>query len=283
MAYLPVELPTGDYYGGNRPGNNLFSETLVAVDLKTGVRKWHYQFVHHGIWDFDMAARADPRRHHRQRPRDQGDRAADEAGVALRVRSHQRPAGLADRRAAGAERRRARRVVRADAAVRHQTAGLRSAGRLGRRSDRLHAGAARRSGEARLAIQDGSDLHAAGGEQGRGSAGDVACCRPPAAAPTGPAAAYDPETHIVYVFSQTHADIARPGPGAAKATTSAGSRATRRRWRLRRRAGRPRLEQRGAGRGGRARAGRRASGSGRRRPRRRQRRRPARAAAAAAV
>ncbi|MEO8258204.1 MAG: PQQ-binding-like beta-propeller repeat protein [Acidobacteriota bacterium] len=56
MAYLPVELPTGDYYGGNRPGANLFGETLVAVDLTTGQRKWHYQFVHHGIWDFDMAA-----------------------------------------------------------------------------------------------------------------------------------------------------------------------------------------------------------------------------------
>ena len=56
MVYLPVELPTGDYYGGKRPGDNLFSETLVAVDLKTGERKWHYQFVHHGIWDFDMAA-----------------------------------------------------------------------------------------------------------------------------------------------------------------------------------------------------------------------------------
>jgi len=56
MAYLPVELPTGDYYGGNRPGANLFGETLVAVDLTTGQRKWHFQFVHHGIWDFDMAA-----------------------------------------------------------------------------------------------------------------------------------------------------------------------------------------------------------------------------------
>jgi len=56
MAYLPIELATGDYYGGTRPGANLFSETMVAVDLKTGVRKWHYQFVHHGIWDFDMAA-----------------------------------------------------------------------------------------------------------------------------------------------------------------------------------------------------------------------------------
>jgi quinoprotein glucose dehydrogenase len=54
MAYLPVELPTGDYYGGHRPGNGLFGESLVAVDLKTGVRKWHYQFVHHGIWDMDI-------------------------------------------------------------------------------------------------------------------------------------------------------------------------------------------------------------------------------------
>jgi quinoprotein glucose dehydrogenase len=49
-----VELPTGDIYGGHRPGNGLFGETLVAVDLKTGQRKWHYQLVHHGIWDFDI-------------------------------------------------------------------------------------------------------------------------------------------------------------------------------------------------------------------------------------
>jgi quinoprotein glucose dehydrogenase len=54
MAYLPVELPTGDYYGGHRPGNGLFGESIVAVDLKTGQRKWHYQLVHHGIWDWDI-------------------------------------------------------------------------------------------------------------------------------------------------------------------------------------------------------------------------------------
>jgi quinoprotein glucose dehydrogenase len=54
MAYLPVELPTHDYYGGTRPGDNLFAESLVAVDLKTGERKWHYQLVHHGIWDMDI-------------------------------------------------------------------------------------------------------------------------------------------------------------------------------------------------------------------------------------
>ncbi|MGE0463867.1 MAG: PQQ-binding-like beta-propeller repeat protein [Vicinamibacterales bacterium] len=54
LVYMPVELPTGDYYGGHRPGNSLFSESLVAVDLKTGQRKWHYQLVHHGIWDHDI-------------------------------------------------------------------------------------------------------------------------------------------------------------------------------------------------------------------------------------
>jgi quinoprotein glucose dehydrogenase len=53
-VYLPVELPTGDYYGGHRPGNGLFGESLVAVDLHTGKRKWHFQLVHHGIWDMDI-------------------------------------------------------------------------------------------------------------------------------------------------------------------------------------------------------------------------------------
>jgi quinoprotein glucose dehydrogenase len=54
LVYLPVELPTGDYFGANRPGNNLFGETLVAADLQTGKRRWHYQLVHHGLWDMDI-------------------------------------------------------------------------------------------------------------------------------------------------------------------------------------------------------------------------------------
>jgi quinoprotein glucose dehydrogenase len=56
MAYLPVETPTIDEYGGNRPGNNLFAESIVAVDLKTGVRKWHFQQIHHGLWDHDNSS-----------------------------------------------------------------------------------------------------------------------------------------------------------------------------------------------------------------------------------
>jgi quinoprotein glucose dehydrogenase len=54
LVYLPVELPTGDYNGEYRAGNALFGESLVAVDVETGKRKWHYQFVHHGLWDMDI-------------------------------------------------------------------------------------------------------------------------------------------------------------------------------------------------------------------------------------
>ena len=54
IAYLPVEIPTGDYFGGHRHGNNLFAESLVALDLQTGKRLWHFQFVHHPIWDYDV-------------------------------------------------------------------------------------------------------------------------------------------------------------------------------------------------------------------------------------
>ena len=56
LVYLPVESPTGDYYGGHRPGNNLYGESLVCVDLKTGERKWHYQLVHHPLWDMDISS-----------------------------------------------------------------------------------------------------------------------------------------------------------------------------------------------------------------------------------
>ena len=52
--YLPIETPTNDLYGGDRPGDNLFAESLVALDAATGERVWHFQFIHHGIWDWDI-------------------------------------------------------------------------------------------------------------------------------------------------------------------------------------------------------------------------------------
>jgi quinoprotein glucose dehydrogenase len=53
-VYAPIETPNNNYYGGARPGNNLFAESLVCLDAKTGKRIWHFQAVHHGIWDWDF-------------------------------------------------------------------------------------------------------------------------------------------------------------------------------------------------------------------------------------
>lgn len=53
LVYIPVGMPPADEYGGHRPGDNLYSSSIVAIDVKTGKRKWHYQFVHHDIWDYD--------------------------------------------------------------------------------------------------------------------------------------------------------------------------------------------------------------------------------------
>ncbi|HEY4078774.1 MAG TPA: PQQ-binding-like beta-propeller repeat protein [Rhizomicrobium sp.] len=54
LVYVGVEMPTGDWYGGTRPGNGLFGESIVALDVKTGQRRWHYQTVHHGFQDRDI-------------------------------------------------------------------------------------------------------------------------------------------------------------------------------------------------------------------------------------
>lgn len=55
-VYLPFGTPTNDFYGGHRPGNNLFAESLVCLDATTGKRVWHFQAVHHGLWDYDFPA-----------------------------------------------------------------------------------------------------------------------------------------------------------------------------------------------------------------------------------
>jgi quinoprotein glucose dehydrogenase len=54
LLYLPVSTPSNDFYGGARPGQNLFGESLVCLDAATGKRKWHFQTVHHGLWDYDL-------------------------------------------------------------------------------------------------------------------------------------------------------------------------------------------------------------------------------------
>jgi quinoprotein glucose dehydrogenase len=54
LVYVPTEMATGDYYGGHRPGNTLFADSIVALDVKTGRRTWHYQTAHHDVWDWDI-------------------------------------------------------------------------------------------------------------------------------------------------------------------------------------------------------------------------------------
>ena len=64
--------PSGDTYGGQRPGANLYSDSIVCLDAKTGKRIWHYQLIHHEMWDYDIPAAPDPARHHGERQEDQG-------------------------------------------------------------------------------------------------------------------------------------------------------------------------------------------------------------------
>jgi glucose dehydrogenase len=56
FLYVPTSTPSSDYYGGRRPGANLFAETLLCLDASTGKRLWHFQAVHHGLWDYDFPA-----------------------------------------------------------------------------------------------------------------------------------------------------------------------------------------------------------------------------------
>ena len=91
LVYLPIEAPTNDVYGGHRPGDNLYGNTLVAVeaqDRQEGVAPAADSSRHLGL---RHAGASDPDRHHRRRAADPGHRAADEAGVRVRVRSAQRP------------------------------------------------------------------------------------------------------------------------------------------------------------------------------------------------
>ncbi len=58
LVYLPTGNPGNLYFGGARPGDNLFAETLIALDAETGARRWHYQLVHHGLWDYSLPTQA---------------------------------------------------------------------------------------------------------------------------------------------------------------------------------------------------------------------------------
>jgi quinoprotein glucose dehydrogenase len=96
-AYIPVEGATGDQYGGQRPGNNLFSSSILCLDIKTGKRIWHYQLTHHDIWDYDMPTAPIL-----------ADITVNGKPIKAVVQLTKQPTGVADRGTAGSAKRRAR-------------------------------------------------------------------------------------------------------------------------------------------------------------------------------
>ena len=166
LAYLPVETPSSDFYGGLRPGNNLFAESLVAIDYKTGKRKWHFQLVHHPIWNMDIATApmlVDLTVN--GQPVKAVAVMGKQAFLYLFNRVTGEPIFPIEERPVPQVRRAGREDV-ADAAVSDEAAGLRLSGRRSPEPDRFHAGAPRRGAEDRGALQARAAVHAAAGQQG---------------------------------------------------------------------------------------------------------------------
>ena len=217
-VYLPVTSPTSDMYGGHRVGDNLYGQSIVCVDAATGERVWHFQTIHHGLWDYDLPTAPILMDLDRRGPagRHQGGGPAHEAGVRVRLRPRHRRAAMAHRGAPGAAVGDAGRGDLADAAVSHEAAGVRPPGRDRREPDRLHAGAARRrrwrssaatpwgrcSRRRRYVGDDSNDsvtIQLPGSQGGSDVQGG----------------AYDPETGILYIPSITSpfvADILEGNP-----------------------------------------------------------------------
>ena len=118
LVFLPNSMPgSNDYYGGTRHGDNLYGNSVVAVDAATGKMRWYRQLVHHDIWDYDLGAApalVDVIEGRQVHP---GGRADHQDGPAVRARSHDRRAGVGHRGAARPAEHRAGREDVADAAL----------------------------------------------------------------------------------------------------------------------------------------------------------------------
>ena len=168
ILYMPIGGPAPNYYGGDRPGDNLFGNSVVAVDADTGKLKWHFQTIHHDLWDSDLPPApgfVDITQHGKKIPalvRHRQDR------LDVHPQSRHRQAGVRRRGAAGSQRRCAGRVVFAHAAVSAEAAAAGAHELQARRHGdgrRHHARACQglpgNSREERRLLQRGS-LHAAG-------------------------------------------------------------------------------------------------------------------------
>ena len=177
-VYIPVEAPTGDFYGGTRRGDNLFSDSLVCLDARTGKRIWHYQLVHHDIWDWDIGAPpilvdinvgGRPIKAVAQVTKQAFTFVFDRVTGKPVWPIEERPVPQSD--VPGGE-------DFAHAAFPHQTRAIRPPGHQPGRSDRLHPGAQGRGHQDRVAIQDGTALYAADRARYRWQARDASAAAP---------------------------------------------------------------------------------------------------------
>ena len=115
LVYMPVSGPGMNYYGGDRPGDNLFSNSTVALDAQTGKLKWHFQNIRHEIWDYNLPPAPGLDRHQERRQDDSCARAGREVRLHVHPEPRGRHTGPRRRRTSAGEGRRAGRVVSGDA------------------------------------------------------------------------------------------------------------------------------------------------------------------------
>ena len=172
LVYIPTNGATMDYFGGFRPGDNLFSTSVIALDVKTGKRVWHQQLVKHDIWNYDTPTAPILLDVNVERPAHSRPVPGDQAVVGLLVQPPHRRADLADGRPAGAAVEGAGREARRDAAARDQAGAVRSAGPQRRAPDRLHARDPEARARARAGARPaGAALRAADASRQRGRQG----------------------------------------------------------------------------------------------------------------
>ena len=203
LVYLPVEMPTGDYYGGHRPGNGLFGESLVAVDLQTGEAPLALSARAPRHLGHGHPVRADPRRHHGRTAARSRRSAQPTKQACLYVfnRETGEPIWPIEERP-GCEGRRARRVVRADAAVSDQAAGA-TIGRASPIDDLIDFTPELRA-EAVKAIASykiGPIFTPPVASKLEGPLATLTS----GFATNWPGGSYDPETHTAYIYSQSGA------------------------------------------------------------------------------
>ena len=93
IVFLPLTSPADDFYGGDRKGDGLFGDSLVALDAATGKRLWHFQTVHHNLWDYDLPAQPNLVTV-RETAKCSGRRAGDQDRLHFRVRPRHRQTAL---------------------------------------------------------------------------------------------------------------------------------------------------------------------------------------------